>query len=83
MSPTAVSVPKTVPRPRAETIPGGYTGKLLRVNLTTGKIWTQPWTPEEMRTYVGGVGIGAKILYDEVGPKVHWEIGRASCRERV
>ncbi len=73
MSPTALAAPKTTTRPQAQPIPGGYAGKLLRVNLTTGKIWVQPWTPEEMRAYVGGVGIGAKILYDEVGPKVHWD----------
>jgi len=73
MSPTALAAPKTTTRPQAQPIPGGYAGKLLRVNLTTGKIWIQPWTPEEMRAYVGGVGIGAKILYDEVGPKVHWD----------
>ena len=73
MSPTALAAPKTTTRPQAQPIPGGYAGKLLRVNLTTGKIWVQPWTPEEMRAYVGGVGIGAKILYDEVGPKVRWD----------
>ncbi|MBI2555426.1 MAG: aldehyde ferredoxin oxidoreductase, partial [Candidatus Rokubacteria bacterium] len=73
MSPTALASPETARRPHAETIPGGYTGTLLRVNLTTGKIWAQPWTPEEMRFYVGGVGLGAKILYDEVGPRVGWD----------
>jgi aldehyde:ferredoxin oxidoreductase len=26
-----------------------------------------------MREYLGGVGLGAKILYEEVGPKVHWD----------
>jgi len=26
-----------------------------------------------MREYVGGIGLGAKILYEEVGPKVHWD----------
>ncbi|MBF8288095.1 MAG: Aldehyde ferredoxin oxidoreductase [Candidatus Rokubacteria bacterium] len=50
----------------------GYAGKLLRVNLSTGKIWTQPWAGD-MREYLGGVGLGAKILYEEVGPKVHWD----------
>ena len=28
---------------------------------------------EDMREYLGGIGLGAKILYDEVGPKVHWD----------
>ena len=26
-----------------------------------------------MREYLGGIGLGAKILYEEVGPKVHWD----------
>ena len=43
------------------------------MNLTTGKVWTEPWGPDEMREYLGGIGLGAKILYDEVGPKVHWD----------
>ncbi|MBI2525790.1 MAG: hypothetical protein HYV93_07375 [Candidatus Rokubacteria bacterium] len=57
----------------ARPLPGGYAGKLLRVNLSTGKVWTQPWGPEEMREQLGGVGLGARILYDEVGPKAHWD----------
>jgi aldehyde:ferredoxin oxidoreductase len=73
MSPTVTikrPVKKAAP---ARELPGGYTGRLLRVNLTTGKVWTQEWTPEEMREYLGGVGLGAKILYDEVGPRAHWD----------
>jgi len=72
MSPTATaSRPTTKTSAAPATVPG-YAGKLLRVNLSTGKIWTQPWA-EHMREYVGGVGLGAKILYEEVGPKVHWD----------
>jgi aldehyde:ferredoxin oxidoreductase len=43
------------------------------VDLGAGRAWSVPWTPEEMRTYVGGVGLGAKILYDEVPPEVGWD----------
>jgi aldehyde:ferredoxin oxidoreductase len=59
-------------RPAGDVQPA-YAGKLLRVNLSTGAVGTQPWGPAEMRTYLGGVGLGAKILYDEVGPDVHWD----------
>jgi aldehyde:ferredoxin oxidoreductase len=73
-----MSPSSTMTRPEKKTaaaapLPGGYAGKLLRVNLSTGKIWTEPWSPGEMREYLGGVGLGAKILYDEVGPRVHWD----------
>ena len=55
------------------TIPGCYAGKILRVDLTNNHIWTQPWTPEMCRTALGGVGLGAKILWEEVPPEVHWD----------
>ena len=64
-------------RPRAAAAPtkppGGYAGKLLRVNLTTGKIWTEPWPPEDMREMIGGVGLGAMIFYREVPANAHWD----------
>ena len=55
------------------TIPGCYAGKILRVDLTNNHIWTEPWTPEMCRTALGGVGLGAKILWEEVPPEVHWD----------
>jgi len=54
-------------------LPGGYTGRLLRVNLSTGKVRTERWGADDMREYLGGIGLGSKILYEEVGPKVHWD----------
>jgi aldehyde:ferredoxin oxidoreductase len=50
---------------------GGYAGKLLRVDLTRQKTWSEP-LPEEriLRKYVGGVGLGMKILLEEVQPTV-------------
>jgi len=55
------------------TVPGCYAGKILRVDLTNNHIWTQPWTPELCRTSLGGVGLGAKILWEEVPPEVPWD----------
>jgi aldehyde:ferredoxin oxidoreductase len=73
MSPTATVRSATAkPTAAAAPTPGGYAGKLLRVNLSTGKVWTQPWA-DDMQECLGGAGLGAKILYDEVGPKVHWD----------
>jgi aldehyde:ferredoxin oxidoreductase len=50
----------------------GFTGKLLRVDLTEGKTWD--WLPDEetLRMFLGGTGIGAKVLYDEVPPNSEW-----------
>lgn len=42
----------------------GWAGKILRVDLTTGTISTQPTDP--YKAYIGGMGIANKIMYDEV-----------------
>ena len=49
---------------------GGNMGKLLWVDLSTGEITEE--TPDESlyRDYVGGYGIGARILYDRQKPGV-------------
>jgi aldehyde:ferredoxin oxidoreductase len=49
---------------------GGYMGKFLWVNLSTGK--TKVETPDESlyKDFIGGYGIGAKILYDRMKPGV-------------
>ena len=44
----------------------GYAGKLLRINLTEGKVTTEEIAPEILRKFLGGVGYGAKLLYDEM-----------------
>jgi aldehyde:ferredoxin oxidoreductase len=46
---------------------GGWTGKTLRVNLTTGKISADD-TIAKYKDYVGGEGLGLKVLFDEVAP---------------
>lgn len=42
----------------------GWAGKILRVNLSTGSITTQPTEP--YKHYIGGMGLANKIMYDEV-----------------
>ena len=46
-------------------IPGAYAGKLLRVDMTKGRCWAEAWTADQMRTLLGGIGLGAMILYKE------------------
>jgi len=46
---------------------GGYTGKMLWVNLSDGKIAARDWEQEWARKYIGGVGLAAKIIWDETG----------------
>lgn len=48
----------------------GYAGKILRVNLTTGKIREQEVSGDLAYNFLGGSGFGTKMLWDEVGPNV-------------
>ncbi|MFB0504089.1 MAG: aldehyde ferredoxin oxidoreductase N-terminal domain-containing protein, partial [Candidatus Bathyarchaeia archaeon] len=51
---------------------GGYAGKFLRVDMTNEETTDVVFDEETLRKYIGGTGIGAKILYDEVPPKIDW-----------
>lgn len=51
----------------------GYAGKILRVNLTNRKITEEVLDEAELKKWVGGVGFGAKYLYEEVPPGVQWD----------
>ena len=53
--------------------PGGYKGRVLRVNLTEEKITEDSFEEPTLRKYIGGVGLAAKILYDEVPPGTTWD----------
>ncbi|MCK4316791.1 MAG: aldehyde ferredoxin oxidoreductase, partial [Anaerolineae bacterium] len=44
----------------------GYMGKILRVDLSTGKIWDEPLDEEYARAFVGGSGLAARYVYDMV-----------------
>lgn len=47
----------------------GWVGRILRVDLSSEKVWTED-TGKYSRDYVGGVGIVARILWNEVPPEV-------------
>jgi aldehyde:ferredoxin oxidoreductase len=48
----------------------GYAGKILRVDLSSGKIRDEPLDMEWAKKLIGGAGYAAKILFEEVGPGV-------------
>jgi aldehyde:ferredoxin oxidoreductase len=50
----------------------GYAGKLLRVDLNSGKISEYSLDMDTLRKYIGGTVLGMKILYDEVSSDVEW-----------
>lgn len=50
----------------------GYAGKFLRVDLSTAQFTEERLDEQILRKYVGGTGIGAKYLYEEVPPGIQW-----------
>ena len=48
----------------------GYWGKILRVDLTSGRVSEDKLSEEYCKKYIGGVGFAADILLKEVGPEV-------------
>jgi len=48
----------------------GYTGKVLRVDLTSEKIATEPLNREWAKRFIGGKGLGARYLFEEIKPGV-------------
>ncbi|MEW6142807.1 MAG: aldehyde ferredoxin oxidoreductase N-terminal domain-containing protein [Chloroflexota bacterium] len=46
----------------------GWAGRILTVDLTTGRTETQPLSRDWARKYVGGRGFGVRYLFDEVSP---------------
>ena len=54
---------------------GGYMGKILWIDLTKGKVTEKDlfdvFPPSILRRYVGGFGLGLRLLYDELPLGIH------------
>lgn len=46
----------------------GYANRILRANLSTGKISEEKLDEELIKNYIGGTGICAKLLFEELKP---------------
>jgi aldehyde:ferredoxin oxidoreductase len=44
----------------------GFMGKLLDVDLTSGRMQEEPLVEQLCRDYIGGYGLGARLLYDRI-----------------
>src|SRR5689334_19296252 len=56
-----------------EALPGGIMGRIIRVDLSSERITVEPLDPATARAWLGGTGLGARILYDEVPAGVEWD----------
>ena len=48
----------------------GYTRKILRVDLTAGTVETEELKNGQLKKYIGGAGLAARMLYDELKPGI-------------
>jgi aldehyde:ferredoxin oxidoreductase len=48
----------------------GFAGKILRVNLSLGSIQEETVDRDTLRKFIGGRGLGAKILFEELEPGI-------------
>ncbi len=48
----------------------GYAGRVLHVDLTSGKIWTEPLKEELAKKYIGGIGLGMRLYLEYSKPGV-------------
>lgn len=48
----------------------GYAGKILRVDLTTGTFKDEALRDDLVENYLGGEGLGARMLWEELSPGV-------------
>ncbi|MEM2429313.1 MAG: aldehyde ferredoxin oxidoreductase family protein [Nitrososphaerales archaeon] len=47
----------------------GYVGKVARIDLSKSSVIEERMPDSILKMYIGGSGLGAKILYDETGPE--------------
>ncbi len=46
-----------------------YMGQFLKIDLTRGRVETMPVDPDLQRRFIGGKGVGARLLYDLAPPQ--------------
>lgn len=48
----------------------GYAGRILRVNLSTGRTKTEPLKEDVAKKYIGGIGLGIRLWLDNSKPGI-------------
>ncbi|MGB9713676.1 MAG: aldehyde ferredoxin oxidoreductase family protein [Candidatus Bathyarchaeales archaeon] len=48
----------------------GYAGRILHIDLTTGKTYTEPLNEDYAKKYIGGIGLGMRLWLDHSKPGV-------------
>jgi len=48
----------------------GYAGRILQIDLTTGKTYVEPLNEDYAKKYIGGIGLGMRLWLDHSKPGV-------------
>jgi len=51
----------------------GYTGKIIRIDLAKKQIYQEDFKQDDRIIWIGGTGLGTKILWEEVPKGVSWD----------
>jgi aldehyde:ferredoxin oxidoreductase len=57
----------------------GYQDKLLRINLSTGSVATEPLSDEMVDKFIGGRGFVAKLLFRRTAARASMPMTRRTC----
>src|SRR5919198_1130427 len=57
----------------SEALPGGYAGRVMHVDLSSGQITSESLDAATLRRWVGGTGLGTKYLMEMVPPGMSWD----------
>jgi len=57
----------------SEQMPGGYSGRVMHVDLTTEEIDVEQLDVATLRRWIGGTGLGTKYLLEMVPPGMTWD----------
>ena len=49
---------------------GGYLNRILRIDLSTMRVEEDTLDKDIIKKYLGGYGLGVKLLYDELAPDI-------------
>ena len=47
-----------------------YTGKILKIDLSTNRVSEESLDEKDAEKFIGGKGLGAKLLFDEIDPEI-------------
>ena len=60
-------------------MPPGYHGCYLRIDLSRGRTDRVPLSESVLRQYIGGSGLGTRLLLDEGGATAERGTGHGRC----